>query len=151
MYYANSDIDWFCRINGVNIHVASMGHDIPDSVQNVLANIYPQVSAIDMAPWIGREGIWYNEEILRQWLRLEEPAMIARYLSTFTVMARKGFYSFAPLNIDPTDMDYYLMAKPALYQDFNIEGIVNRNVETFNIDEVNAFTAVPIVNLLSIE
>lgn len=113
-YYANSDIDWFCELNGVNIHVASLGHKIPEAVEKTLPQVYGVVSGIEMAPCEGRDGIWYNEELMRRVVGLERDEDIARYLYTFVVMARKGFYSFAPLTSDPTDEGYYLMAKPQI-------------------------------------
>lgn len=148
-YFTNSDIDWFCRVNGVNIHVASMGHAIPERVMQSLPAIYEKVSVMEMAAWTGRNGMWYNEELLRTMLRLESPVEMGRYLTTFVVMARKGFYSFAPLTTDPTDNDYYLMAKPAAYKDFELNGIVSKNVEHIEINEVGTFTPVRIVELIS--
>ena len=58
-FYANSDIDWFCELYGVNIHVASLGHIIPESVEKTLPKVYGAVSAIDMIPWEGHNNIWY--------------------------------------------------------------------------------------------
>lgn len=129
--------------------MASMGHVIPERVMQSLPAIYEKVSAIEMAAWTGRNGVWYNEELLRAMLRLESSVEMGRYLTTFVVMARKGFYSFAPLTIDPTDNDYYLMAKPTAYQDFALDGIVSKNEGHFDINEVGAHTAVQIVELVS--
>jgi hypothetical protein len=56
-WYANSDVDWFCRINGVNVHVASMGRQLPEGVEETLPKLYEQVSEIDMAEWRGGEGV----------------------------------------------------------------------------------------------
>ena len=140
-YYANSDIDWFCRLNGTNVHVASFGRVVPQSVERTLPEVYPQVSEIEMAPWRGVEGVWYNERLVRTWLHIEDTKMIARYLSSFIVMARKGFYSFAPITFDPTDMDYYLMAKPAHYSDQEIRGIFTKEVPNICFNNIDAFTA----------
>ncbi|MBP5398708.1 MAG: hypothetical protein J6Y32_08845 [Bacteroidales bacterium] len=151
-YYFNSDIDWFCRINGVNIHVASMGHRLPREVETTLEAVYEQVPLIEMAPWGERQGVWYNEDLVRRVLRKAtftqegeeiqeaDDMEVARYLATFIVMARKGFYSFAPLTIDPTDKNYYLMAKPMDYVERNIQGIYMRDIEGVNVRDIDGQT-----------
>lgn len=146
-WYANSDIDWFCRINGINIHVASMGRQIPTRVAETLPVLYEQVSEIEMAEWHGTESVWYNEELLREWLRIEEPLRMARYLYSFVVMARKGFYSFAPVTPDLTDDNYYLMAKPVVYEDRVLNGIVNKDYD-LDIEGVGPFTALPLMQII---
>lgn len=148
-WYANSDVDWFCRINGINVHVASMGRQLPEGIPESLPRLYEQVSEIEMAEWHGTDGVWYNEELLRTWLGMEEPQRMARYLYTFVVMARKGFYSFAPITPDVTDGDYYLMAKPRNYEDRAFEGIVEREIEYLNFEDLDSFTPVGLVRLLN--
>lgn len=147
-WYANSDIDWFCRINDINVHVASMGRQLPGAVVATLPQLYEQVSEIEMAEWRGAQGVWYNEELLKNWLRIEESQRIARYLYTFVVMARKGFYSFAPITPDVTDGDFYLMAKPVLYKDRVLEGIVSRTIQNISITEIGPFSAIRLTALL---
>lgn len=144
-YYANSDIDWFCRINGVNIHVASLGRQLPSGIAETLSRLYEQVSEIEMAEWNRGEGVWYNEQLLRTWLGMEGSQHIARYLYSFVVMARKGFYSFAPITPDASDDNYYLMAKPSVYQDRVIEGIVSKNFDLFHFEQITPYTPVPLV------
>ena len=149
-FYYDSDIDWFYRVNGINIHVASMGHKLPSDYTNEkLKTVYAAVSGIDMAEWRDEGGVWYNEELLRRWLRLEEANEIGRYLASFVVMARKGFYSFAPLTTDPMDEEYYLMARPARYEDKVIEGIPTTEMPQLNVEELEAFTAVPLVEWIN--
>lgn len=148
-WYANSDVDWFCRINGINVHVASMGRQLPEGIPESLPRLYEQVSEIEMAEWHGTDGVWYNEELLRTWLGMEEPQRMARYLYTFVVMARKGFYSFAPITPDVTDGDYYLMAKPRNYEDRALEGIVEREIGYLNFEDLDSFTPVDLVRLLN--
>ena len=36
-FFATSDIDWFCQINGVNVHVASMGRPIPETIMDTFS------------------------------------------------------------------------------------------------------------------
>ena len=127
-----------------------MGRQLPNGVAATLPKLYEQVSEIKMVEWRGAESVWYNEELLRNWLGIEEPQRIARYLYTFVVMARKGFYSFAPITLDITDDSYYLMAKPVNYQDWTLDDILNKELSSFNINEVKAFTSVPIVELINL-
>lgn len=148
-YYANSDIDWFCQINGVNIHVASMGHALPKGVEQTLHGVYEQVSKIEMVKWEGKDSLWYNEELLREVVKIEGNQAIARYLATFVVMARKGFYSFAPLTTDPTDNDYYLMAKPVRYEHRVIEGIIKKEIKELGFVDMGGFTPVRLVDMLN--
>lgn len=147
-YYANSDIDWFCQINGVNIHVASMGHALPKGVEQTLHVVYEQVSKIEMVKWGGKESLWYNEELLREVVKIEGNQAMARYLATFVVMARKGFYSFAPLTTDPTDNDYYLVAKPVSYKFNEIEGIFSKQIPEFDLSKIDSITAIPLVEMI---
>lgn len=148
-FYYDSDIDWFYRVNGINIHVASMGHKLPRGyTDEMLKTVYASVSGIDMAEWREEGGVWYNEELLRRLLRLEDAYEIGRYLASFVVMARKGFYSFAPLTIDPTDEKYYMMAKPVSYEDKEIEGIPGNVIPPLNLEEIDAFTPVSLVQLI---
>ncbi len=147
-WYANSDIDWFCRINDINIHVASMGRQLPEGIEVTLPQLYEQVSEIEMAQWSGGEVVWYNEELLSAWLRIQSPQDMARYLYSFVVMARKGFYSFAPITPDVTDDGYYLMAKPRSYQDRELKGIFTKQCRNLDMTGIGWFDAVPLTTLL---
>lgn len=147
-FYANSDIDWFCRINGTNIHVASMGREVPYEIELTLPNLYEQVSKIEMAGWSGKGGVWYNEELLRKRLFLEEPKRIARYLYSFVVMARKGFYSFAPITTDVSDVDYYLMAKPITGVDRKLVGIIEKEIGWIDLGKIGAFDALSLGEII---
>lgn len=148
-FYANLDIDWFCRINNVNIHVASMGRNIPSILSDKkLALIYEEVSAIEMVE-LNRDAVWYNDELLRRKLQLEDVNSIGRYLSSFVVMARKGFYSFAPITVDPTDTKYYLMAKPIQNADRVINAIPVIDVPELDVREIDADTSIVLVELIN--
>ena len=148
-FYANLDIDWFCRINNVNIHVASMGRNIPSIFSDKeLALIYEDVSAIEMVEW-NRDVVWYNDELLRRKHQLEDVNSIGRYLSSFVVMARKGFYSFAPITVDPTDTKYYLMAKPIQNTDRVINTIHVIDIPELDVRGIDADTPVFLVELIN--
>lgn len=148
-YYECSDIDWFCTINGINIHVASMGRDLPQCIEKTLPLVYKQVSEIEMAPWQKGEGFWLNTDVVRRWCQLGDPYDIARYLSSFVVMARKGFFSFAPVTPDITDNDYYLMAKPTEVVNHQIEGLVSFEIPDLKLNYLESTTAVRIVDLIN--
>ena len=150
-YYATSDLDLFCRINGVNVHVSSMGRPISEAIMETLPAVYEQVSMIEMAEWRGRYGVWYNEELLRHWLHIDDTQKIARYLYTYVVMARKGFFSLAPISFDQSDEDLFLIAKPMNYDDRVIEGITCINEPNLNIQDMGAFTSVRISDLFNRE
>ena len=127
-WYTNSDVDWFCRINGINVHVASMGRQLPDGVAATLPKLYEHVSEIEMAEWRGAEGVWYNEELLKNWLSIEAPQRMARYLYSFVVMARKGFYSFAPITPDVTDDYYYQLCCNMLRNKWEVKDDTKRTI-----------------------
>lgn len=149
-YYANLDLDWFCRINNVNIHVASMGRNIPAIFSDrILASIYEEVSTIEMAAWNGGVGFWYNEVLLRRRLQLDSIYSIGRYLSSFVVMARKGFFSFAPISVDTTDTKYYLMAKPIQNADRVINSIPVMDIPELDVQGIDADTPVFLVDLIN--
>ncbi len=146
-FYLTSDIDWFCCINGVNVHVASMGRMVPKAIEKNLDVIYEQVSRIPMADL--NENYWFNRMILEQWLMINETVEVARYLCSFSVMARKGFYSFAPITLDPTDDDYYLMAKPdPAIAHATVNDICSIELPNLQLNEFEAFQAVPLVRLI---
>lgn len=146
-YYLTSDIDWFCCINGINVHVASMGRKVPIAIETNLDVIYEQVSRIPMADL--NEYFWFNRIIPEQWLMINETVEVARYLCSFSVMARKGFYSFAPITLDPTDEDYYLMAKPdPAFSRVTINGIRRIELPNLRLDLVDASQAVPLVKFI---
>lgn len=147
-YFEAHDIDWFCQINSVNIHVASMGRPIPEGIMESLPQVYEQVSMIEMEEWRGGEGFWINDELLRNWLHIEDTQKIARYLYTFVVMARKGFYSFAPITFDSSDGDYYLMAKPQNPVHKDIRGIVSIEKPNLDLQQVGPYEAVSIGELI---
>ena len=143
-FYLTSDIDWFCCINGVNIHVASMGRKVPEAIVQNLDRIYEQVSRIPMADL--NDNYWFNRMIPEQWLLINETVEVARYLCSFSVMARKGFYSFAPITLDPTDEDYYLMARPdPTASSPQIDGICCIEMPDMRLEALDAFQAVPFV------
>jgi len=114
-YLTNHDIDWFGIVNGVYIHVASAGGDIPSQVNDIerLKDIHRQISFL---PDIyTNEAIEYNESGIANILSQDSIGLMERsqYIESFTAMARKGFVSFDRTNIgDPNDNRYHLVCKP---------------------------------------
>lgn len=136
------DIDWFCRIGNANIHVASRGREVPTVILRNLPTLYEAVSSIEMKTIENMGGIWYNNEIIENWLELRDSIAIARYLCSFAVMARKGFYSFAPITFDPTDYDYYLMMKPSNYCDFDLPGVIEIPFQGLDLTQIQTNTPI---------
>lgn len=128
-YLINHDIDWFCIVNGVYIHVASAGGQLPSLINDddSLKNAQYQV---ELLPDIySDEEIEYNEEAINNALGINGEKGRYQYVESFTAMARKGFASFDRTNIaNPQDNHYHLVCKPKN---------MNRrpeNLELLNID-----------------
>lgn len=133
------DIDWFCAINGVYVHVASAGGDIPRIIndRNVLR---PSQRAVEALEDINTdEEVHINEAFLRRMnVNLES------YLPSFVRMAKKGFYSFDRTNInDPEEDRYHLVAWPTHPVD-NVESIPVVNSELFDFDNPELMNDIPL-------
>ena len=139
-YQFSHDIDWFCRINGVPVHMASNGGHLPNcysieqlvSLQHRVANLgnnYRCAVNIDFLEDYLRQNNYLNNmgELSDEEYRLMLPAQfelsddirnlpkyILVYAWSFIEMAKKGFYSFdRGLNSDGVDI-YHLVARPLL-------------------------------------
>lgn len=125
-YISSHDIDWFCMVNGVYLHIASAGGWIPDQIneKEKLRIIQHQVELLENIP---DDEIEYNDEaierVVNDTFRLERTIerRIARtreeireqYLASFIAMARKGFASFDKTDIENLeDGHYHLVCKP---------------------------------------
>lgn len=122
-YLLNHDIDWFCRVDGIYIHVASAGGRVPQPINDdeYLRNVQHRVA---MMPDIYKdEDIVYNEQAIRsvldQDVELGKNYEEARrqYIESFTAMARKGFVSIDRTNIlDSDDNRYHVVCYPWIYR-----------------------------------
>lgn len=122
-YLHNHDIDWFCRVEGFYIHVASAGGWLPRHINDdeYLRNVQHRVAM--MPDVYSDEDIVYNEQAIRNVLgqdveqgKIYEEAR-AQYIESFTAMARKGFVSFDRTNIlDPDDNRYHVVCYPWTYR-----------------------------------
>lgn len=117
IYLINHDIDWFCIVNGVYIHVASAGGMIPSQVNDAerLRAIQHRVEMF--GDIYTDEDIIYNEAAIDRVLSGNKDAKGREmYIESFTAMARKGFVSFDRTNIeDFKDNHYHMVCRPRKY------------------------------------
>lgn len=112
-YLYSHDIDWFCVVNGVYIHVASAGGDIPSQINDVDSLKVIQ-NQIEMLPDLyTNDEIDYNEPAIINVMGLTGVKERSQYIESFTAMSRKGFVSFDRTNIgNPEDNRYHMVCKP---------------------------------------
>ena len=155
-YINTRDLDWFACVNGVYIHVASAGGELPDLVNDIerLRAIQQEVSErpnvyeeneIDLNEQFIKEKLQENVRRLKEYglenVAYDEDEDFQDYITTFAAMARKGFYSFDRTNVtDPTDNQYHLVAYPK-----QLGGVNNLNIPHLlsvktNITEIFAMT-----------
>lgn len=132
------DIDWFCLVNGVPSHLASMGGAIPivfrdreklRRQQDMLANLLPSVDVklnVEVIKSLTEEGYEYLQDQMISnsvedayrnnpgyyYLRDYE-LPIRLFAATFVERARRGFRSFARRE-DADGNEYVLIAEPAV-------------------------------------
>lgn len=113
-YIASRDIDWFLKLNGIPIHVASFGGMLPEKVNDkeYLTDMQQRIANLD--EMVGME-IGINEDYVNSlFANNENPQQsIERYLRSFAGFAKKGFFSYDKFNLnDPQDARYILIAWP---------------------------------------
>ena len=113
IYMMNHDIDWFCVVNGIYIHVASAGGMLPNSINNIdkLKDMQHQVQ---MLPDIySDEEIEYNDHAIINVVGENNFKARQQYVESFVAMARKGFASFDRTNISEfSNNQYHLVCWP---------------------------------------
>ena len=106
------DIDWFCVVNGIYVHLASAGGILPMSFRDrdMLRTLQHNVA---VAPYLfAEEDIVDNEMFLNQRFA-DNPKGRESYVVSFRDMARKGFVSMDRTNlIDPFDSHYHIVSRP---------------------------------------
>lgn len=132
-----TDIDWYCLINGKPTHIASMGGMIPKSfrdreklrtLQDAVAGIEPfsevRLNLENIQSQIEKGYDYLQDEMIRRALEeanannsgfmyLDGQALAIRlFASTFVEKARRGFRSFARRE-DTDGNEYILIAEPA--------------------------------------
>ena len=106
------DIDWFCIVNGIYVHLASAGGILPMSFRNrdTLRTLQHNVA---MAPYLfEEEDVVDNEAFLNQRFADNRKGRES-YVVSFREMARKGFVSMDRTNLtDPYDNRYHIVCMP---------------------------------------
>lgn len=112
-YLVNHDIDWFCVVDGVYIHVASAGGQLPSQINDDESLREAQYQVEQLPDLYSDEDIEYNENAINNVAGINGFKGRQQYLESFTAMARKGFASFDRTNIaKPSDNHYHLVCKP---------------------------------------
>lgn len=113
-YLLTHDIDWFCIINEIPVHVASAGGIIPDvfNIRESLMDMQHKVSKL--------VDINTDDEIQINTVFLEKHLMgkgrIEDYILSFKEFAKKGFLSIdRTYPQDPDSQEYHLVCKPTRF------------------------------------
>lgn len=111
-YMFTHDIDWFCIINGLYVHVASAGGIIPETMRDrdELRLLQHNVSK---APYLFSENeIAYNEDFLNS--HFPDGKAREDYVRSFRDMARKGFISMDRTDwTNPESNNYHVVCCPS--------------------------------------
>ena len=106
------DIDWFCIVNGIFVHLASAGGILPMSFRDrdTLRTLQHNVA---MAPYLfEEEDVVDNEAFLNQRFADNRKGRES-YVVSFRDMARKGFVSMDRTNLqNPYDNRYHIVCMP---------------------------------------
>lgn len=137
------DIDWFCAINGIYVHVASAGGNIPNFINNYSVLRPSQRAAEALVDINTDDEIHINEAFLRGMnVNLEH------YLPSFVRMAKKGFYSFDRTNVDnPEDDHYHLVAWPT-HSVSNVENIPVVNTVGLDFYNPEIMNDIPLTEII---
>ena len=132
------DVDWFCLVNGVPTHIASMGGAIPSLFrdreklrrqQDMVANLVPSAEVklnMEVIESLTAEGYEYlQDQMIRKaiedankshpgFVYLRNPKLHIRlFAATFVEKARRGFRSFARKE-NVNGNEYVLIAEPTI-------------------------------------
>lgn len=110
-YMLTHDIDWFCIINGLYVHVDSAGGIIPEAMRD-RDELRQLQYIVSNAPYLySDDEIVCNESFLNNHC-LEGKAK-EDYVRSFKDMARKGFISMDRTDwINPESNDYHVVCCP---------------------------------------
>lgn len=120
-YMLTHDIDWFCIVSGIYVHLASAGGILPLSFRDrdALRTLQHNIA---VAPYqYEEEDIMYNDAFLSQ--RFADNAKgRTSYIVSFREMARKGFVSMDRTNLmKPGDNHYHVVCWPRRLNEQRIE------------------------------
>lgn len=143
-YLLTRDIDWFFKLNGKAIHVASAGGKLPQSIKdrNKLREIQYKVSTLKDINT--SEEIHKNKKLFESYSN--DSLVMDDYLQSFIEMAKKGFISVDRTNIaDPNDSKYHIVCIPDkkyFGEELHLEEIVtedfdiNQDTSSFDMAEI---------------
>lgn len=141
-YIQSKDIDWFCFINGIPVHVASAGGMLPKAINDreKLRGIQHQVHALPNI--FSDEEIIVNQQLLQQRFSDNEEAR-RNYLRSFLAMARKGFVSMDRTVVeDITNNHYHVVCMPSSIKDI----VEVRDIQHFRCENAG-FLETPTENI----
>ena len=122
-YMLTHDIDWFCIVNGIFVHLASAGGILPPSFRDrdALRQLQHNVA---VAPYLfEEEDVVDNEEFLNQRFA-DNPKGRTSYVVSFRDMARKGFVSMDRTSLtEPRDNHYHIVCRPRLLREKRLKNI----------------------------
>lgn len=147
-YQRTHDIDWFCMIDSVPVHIASNGGVIPPNILS-RENFAVQTEVYNMPCIFSEDDVVVREEYIRERVfsngqNISEEAYRS-YVKSFVDMARKGFVSLDRIDTGETaecseDERYIVVAYPKQSSSSNLspdisnllqEGLLNRS-QVFN-------------------
>lgn len=106
------DIDWFCVVNGIYVHLASAGGILPLSFRDrdMLRILQHNVAK---APYLFAEEVVVDNDVFLNQRFADNPKGRESYVVSFRDMARKGFVSMDRTNLlDPNDNHYHIVCMP---------------------------------------
>ena len=134
-YQSTRDIDWFFKIGGRNIHVASNGGKIPDFVNDILRLRNEQAKVSMLESLVPLKNIIVNQNVVDgriqetlknvsvyQYDGISSDTLKEAYLKSFKEMASKGFYSYD--RVLGEDSKYILVCFPSEEVDLSNHHIV---------------------------
>ena len=132
-YMFTHDIDWFCIVNGIYVHLASAGGLLPLSFRDRETLRALQHNVAVATYLYEEEEIAYNEEFLNQRFANNNKGR-ASYVVSFRDMARKGFVSMDRTFLtNPGDTHYHIVCWPRGWNELRIE---NLEIPTMPIGEM---------------
>lgn len=147
-YQRTHDIDWFCMIDSVPVHIASNGGLIPPDIL-ARENFAVQTEVYNMPCIFSEDDVVVREEYIRARAfsnnRNFSKDAYRSYVKSFVDMARKGFVSLDRIDVgEPVerseDERYIVVAYPKQSSSSNLspdisnllqEGLLNRS-QVFN-------------------
>lgn len=137
-YMLSHDIDWFCSINGWDVHLASAGSYIPQFANDLSTNRKNQRQAYTSEHLFEKDQIIVNEPYVKKRLESSTDDKLyshkrEMYIRSFVDMAQRGYISMDHNNFDIDSTDYVVIAYPPEFSSKKIEN-PSTMIDLFNID-----------------